>query len=674
MAIVAVAAAGGSVVPAAQAGLDTIGPNGPLQWQGGIGPAGVSFSLTGVPDIDQARGTSADGTKVGLPNNGYMYCVPTTGMDFLAYLADRGFAGSLGVPSRDWTDSKNFNTMSVLLAQLGGEMGTDPVGGTGGDGFVAAMTKRLAKSEIGAVQIQSYALDDQGGAPTASDVIASGAAGDLLAAGIGFYKNEGTDQQPLLRRVGGHAFTIVGGNALPGAKAGTVFTRDPATVYTADTVQGAYTTDQHAIAPYTAKFVWADDNGVDHTGTSTVATWDASKTTLFEGFTRILPKTTWIQVGKQIVAVEAQHLVPDPGPLKHVYEVPGDGSVRTLALSTRNDNPAFLVKGSNTVWQLDALTGKSSKLGSVSGARALSFGGPGQRLFVAGKKKLVAFDRTGKVVGSKSLSAPLDALSFDARTNRLAGVGKSRLMFFDAGLHTLASRTLPAVQKKGSGTPLLAFGPKGQVVLGKSGQGAVLQGSPVAAATARRGARAAALAPISLKRRTLQGGGKVHGLAVDDLGQVLVSVGGKLRVFSPGGRRRATSPFAGLAGTAVLAVTRSIDTTGGTPFLQTLDRTVGPPPPVPPFKPDLIVTGIPNSTTVVVRNIGPVAAGPFTVRVTDVASAAGPRSIRFPDGLAPGGEAGIARNPCVAGRSYLADSLGEVQESNESNNGHTCGG
>src|SRR6478735_3111409 len=95
----------------AAAAPDTVGPNGPLAFQKQFTNFGVSWSLEGVPDIDQARGTNASGTKVGLPNGGSMYCVPTTGMDFLAFLADRGFGGSLGVPSKDWTLATHFNEM-----------------------------------------------------------------------------------------------------------------------------------------------------------------------------------------------------------------------------------------------------------------------------------------------------------------------------------------------------------------------------------------------------------------------------------------------------------------------------------------------------------------------------------------------------------------------------------
>jgi hypothetical protein len=672
--LTAVALALACAQPAAAA-LDTIGPNGALSFQKQVSNLGVSWSLEGVPDIDQARGTNGSGTKVGLPNGGYMYCVPTTGMDFLAFLADRGFAGSLGVPSKDWTDAKNFNQMSVLLAQLGGEMGTDPEDGTSGSGFVTAMTKRLAESEIGTLQVSTYSIDSQGGEPTVSDVIESGADGALLSAGIGFYQDEEKGDKTYKRRVGGHAFAIVGGSGLPGSKSGTVFTRDPATVYTADFTQGAYTTDSHAVTPLSTSFIGEDSNGVDQTWDATVAKWDGSETTLFEGFTRIVPKTTWVGLGKKLERVVPFELIPDPGPLKTIYEVPGGGSVKSLALSAITNRPAFLVNGSSNVYELDPLSGASRKLASLPGAQTLTFGGAAQRLYVGGANKLVALDRAGKVVDARAVPGGVQALSFDEESGRLAAVSAGKLMLFDSALKpAAASRALPAVQGNAKGAPLLAFGPKGRLVVGQAGQGKVLVSN--ANAVASRRARASATTPlkITVQRRPLAGGGKIDGLAVDDLGQIIASVGGRLRVYSSKGGRRAGSPFNGAVGGKVLAVTRSFDTTAGVPGFATLDKTVGPPPltpaepPPPPAMPNLVVRAVPDSTIIVVRNIGNADAGPFDVRLADPTGATSAQ--RFP-GLAAGAEIAL-RNPCATGRTFTADSGGEVAESDETDNVHAC--
>ncbi len=43
-----------------------------------------SISIPGVPDFDQKRATTA--TVSGLPNDGAMYCVPTSATDWFAYM------------------------------------------------------------------------------------------------------------------------------------------------------------------------------------------------------------------------------------------------------------------------------------------------------------------------------------------------------------------------------------------------------------------------------------------------------------------------------------------------------------------------------------------------------------------------------------------------------------
>ena len=43
-----------------------------------------------IPDLDQRRNPDPPFTP-GLPNGGLMYCVPTSALDFMAYLANQGF-------------------------------------------------------------------------------------------------------------------------------------------------------------------------------------------------------------------------------------------------------------------------------------------------------------------------------------------------------------------------------------------------------------------------------------------------------------------------------------------------------------------------------------------------------------------------------------------------------
>jgi hypothetical protein len=542
-----------------------------------LGPS-YSWSLTGVPDIDQVRGTDAAAGKEGLPNNGKMWCLPTSGADILAYLADLGY--NTGIPSKDWTLDANYNEMSAELLELGTEMNADPVKGTGGTGFVNAMAARLttAGSQLktidsqGVGQLVSYAGAGWKG-PDAEQMALAGLDGALTTSIRGKYKDEpDPDGQGIVkRRTGGHMMAGVGASGIYGAGSGTIRVRDPATEYVVKTVQTPYATDSHAVGPPTSFKVIYHDNADDQDKTKniTAATWDGSETNLWEGYYKIVPNTTWVQIGPNLKRLRAYELVPPgPGPLKTVYDVPGKKPVSALALSAASPGPVYLVEGSNQVRYLDPVTGGSQTLANVGGAHALDFGGPSQRLFVAGGKKLVALDGiTGAVLATERLKKSLAAVAFDESAGLLVGLtsGGGRLQLFDEGLHSRGARTLGGLD--GKGKPFLDIAPNGKLFVGQSGSPSVFSAKPVAKLASEAGATASRAFELKRRFRTKQG---IHGLTVDDLGHVLVAQGGKVKVFDKKGHRLRRSRFAGKA-SAVLAVTRTFSNADPNLLQPTID-------------------------------------------------------------------------------------------------------
>lgn len=79
-----------------------------------------------VPDLDQRRDP--------LPGDGAMYCAPTSAIDYMAYLADRGFPNLMLGQTGPWQTSSNptYNTVTNQIALMGGFMGTTASGGTTG--------------------------------------------------------------------------------------------------------------------------------------------------------------------------------------------------------------------------------------------------------------------------------------------------------------------------------------------------------------------------------------------------------------------------------------------------------------------------------------------------------------------------------------------------------------
>ncbi len=101
-------------------------------WEGAIAnPSTFYARWSYVPDFDQRRAL--------LPNLGRMYCVPTSYMNWMAYIAHHGYPG-VNPPGDHtiyyWHSSTPFNAMTGWLYDLGLLMGTHEFDGTKSDDAV----------------------------------------------------------------------------------------------------------------------------------------------------------------------------------------------------------------------------------------------------------------------------------------------------------------------------------------------------------------------------------------------------------------------------------------------------------------------------------------------------------------------------------------------------------
>ena len=81
-----------------------------------------SFHRYDVPDLDQYRSSSADSTIPGLPNNGAMYCVPTSAVNWMAYIANHGYPFIIPGPGH-WNVSpplylNEYNYITSIIEQM----------------------------------------------------------------------------------------------------------------------------------------------------------------------------------------------------------------------------------------------------------------------------------------------------------------------------------------------------------------------------------------------------------------------------------------------------------------------------------------------------------------------------------------------------------------------------
>src|SRR5207244_11357631 len=93
------------------------------------------------------------------------------------------------------------------------------------------------------------------------------------------------------------------------------------------------------------------------------------------------------------------------------------------------------------IWELDGLTGRSTALGRVDGARRIVLVGPEQNMLVVTPNALVLLSRDGKPLNRLVLTAPVADVAYDAAHNQIVAVSarSDTLQVFDSGL------TQPAV-------------------------------------------------------------------------------------------------------------------------------------------------------------------------------------------------------------------------------------
>jgi len=157
--------------------------------------------FTQVPDLDQRRDD--------LPNDGAMYCVPTTALNWLAYIANHGypFIRPGDAAQAHWHSPAIYDEVTGHLLLMGLLMGTDAVDGTSGNGALAGYRSWLRQTDSEFfITIHNVWLG--GGATTPSfDRIAQWVNQGVPVAGVvGWYDENGIT----LTRDGGHVFSVVG--------------------------------------------------------------------------------------------------------------------------------------------------------------------------------------------------------------------------------------------------------------------------------------------------------------------------------------------------------------------------------------------------------------------------------------------------------------------------------
>ncbi len=178
-----------------------------VQWATYNGPADYLYSLKAMPDFDQVR-SQGDPDFIGFPNNGTMFCVPTSGGNALAYIATHGFP-EIDPGQQNWSLKSTYNDAGEVILELATEMNTDPLTGSSPFSAHAALEQRLN---------QKFTVDhtwNQFAAPATMDMMIQDAINDGIILPYYYYMSMGTnaDGQTTAAAYGGHCVSLVYGKS-----------------------------------------------------------------------------------------------------------------------------------------------------------------------------------------------------------------------------------------------------------------------------------------------------------------------------------------------------------------------------------------------------------------------------------------------------------------------------
>lgn len=226
-----------------------------------------------VPDFDQLR-DPPDGLPAGtsfcfvppIEIGGFMYCVPTSAINWMAYISTHGYPAAMDGGAQNWASPDLYDEVTDHIAEMGSsaKMSTDPHTGTHAPGTVVGLRDWLKDRDLDDSFTVSRKVAHSHFAPGLSELSSVGRSGGLIILNIGWYRLEQHQGENVWRRKSGHVVTLDGvlcndqGTLHDGAK---VRFRDPATDY----VDACYG-DHHSNSPWTSEtyeIEWVTDWFVD---------------------------------------------------------------------------------------------------------------------------------------------------------------------------------------------------------------------------------------------------------------------------------------------------------------------------------------------------------------------------------------------------------------------------
>lgn len=514
------------------------------------------YSICNVPDLDQRR-TTAEPFVEGLPNGGKMYCVPTSTMNWMTYIANHGYPNLLPGPGYWGPETPpvmpQYAEMTNALQMMGQLMNTDPEEGTAG----ATQAIELWLGTSGQVEdfVVSHYNASGNYSPSFPDMTFSAISGSLVIAVVGWYKtfeNLSPETKALMIALGEDTNGLIrdGGHAVSMVKATRddfgeqrIGVNDPASPKnTSTTDQSPFATDVHEVVAELHKF-----DGNTRVQGKVAGIGSAA---YLDGYYAIRPKKGLAADQNFLIYLDPVQLLGDGFPTEPVVKTflsATGGKIVDLALHPELTKHPYLIENSNTIWQLDVLTGRSIRFATVGNPKKIVFGGPDQNLFVLLPEHVISFGPDGRQKETSHLREPLADIAYDKLGNRLVGLSArgNKLFFFDSALNILDSEVLemePCIQP-----PSITIDPATAAVwLHCEGSNRLTR------VNFGEDDRTTEMTQV-----TLEGLRNPVGLTVDDRGHLFINDGGLVYEFEANGNPAERSRFAGLRGGYQLDILRS---------------------------------------------------------------------------------------------------------------------
>ena len=508
----------------------------------------LHYSICRVPDIDQVRKASA--FVGGLPNDGKMYCFPTAAMNWMAYIANHGYPAILPGPGEWGPESgpvqPQYQMMTNFLLQMGGVMDTDPTEGSFADDVEIGMRLWLNSLFQGDFVVSSYQASGFY-SPLFIHMAKAAVDGALVIPQIGWYV-PWSDAPPEVKdallnifgslpngfyRDGGHGVTMV--SARNDFQFQQIGLHDPARPNDGATSgQSTFTTDVYHVVDQADKF--------DGNFRAQSRIEDIASNAFIDGYFSIRAKygLTADQTTFHYIRPFSLNENGLPGhPVVTSFPSSTGRNITDLAIHPERTTHPYLVEDDNTIWQLDVLTGQSSRFATVGNPIRLTFGGPEEYLFVLLPNHIVAFGTDGGQKARVLLKEPLIDIAYDIARQRVVGITErgDKVFLFDNSLALLDVVQLTA--------PLCGGNASAATDPGTGAIWLLCKGSPmltrIVVGDGRAGERG-----VSVTQIGLEGALNPSAITLDDQGHFFVSDGGTLTEYAGDGRPAEGSRFSGM--------------------------------------------------------------------------------------------------------------------------------